>query len=148
MCGRFNSKSQRKCYKRCFSLFLDVCWIRLDFETFQTLGPATTTEATGCIDTLTMGVRLFDFSISLSGFERDALKWRLFTVCFYSFYRTLYDIQLYLNVCFSSIRCCIVGPVDYWCKNCIKKRKNNQCFSLKQKMHFWTTLTHKIGFFR
>jgi hypothetical protein len=30
----------------------DVCYIRLDFETFQTLGPATTTEPTGCVDTL------------------------------------------------------------------------------------------------
>ena len=36
----------------------DICWLRLDFETFQTLGPSDTIETTGgaCADTLTITV--------------------------------------------------------------------------------------------
>ena len=35
------------------SPFLDICAFRLDFETFQTEGPSTFTEASGgaCVDT-------------------------------------------------------------------------------------------------
>merc|ERR1712223_23595 len=34
----------------------DICWLRLDFETFTTLGPAATEETTGdlCVDTFTV----------------------------------------------------------------------------------------------
>ena len=37
--------------------FLDICWLRLDFETFTNQGPAVTTEANGnvaCTDTFTV----------------------------------------------------------------------------------------------
>ena len=36
----------------------DICWFRLDFETFTTLGPADTQETSGgkCVDTLTITV--------------------------------------------------------------------------------------------
>ena len=40
-------------------LQLDVCWLRLDFETFQILGPSSTTEpagATSCPDTFIVTV--------------------------------------------------------------------------------------------
>ncbi len=41
-----------------FGLYSDVCWLRLDFESFQILGPATTTEPSGgsCPDTFTATV--------------------------------------------------------------------------------------------
>ena len=41
-----------------FDFFTDICWLRLDFETFTNQGPAATDEATGgngiCVDTFTV----------------------------------------------------------------------------------------------
>jgi hypothetical protein len=40
-------------------LFSDICWLRLDFETFNILGPADTAEVLGgvCADTFKVTVR-------------------------------------------------------------------------------------------
>ena len=56
-----------------FPSFSDVCWLRLDFETFQTLGPTTTTELSGgaCLDTFTMTVFLFKLFKLLSVYLGD-----------------------------------------------------------------------------
>ena len=34
--------------------FLDVCTIRLDFESFTTAGPTLTTDANACVDSMTV----------------------------------------------------------------------------------------------
>jgi hypothetical protein len=40
-------------------VYLDVCWLRLDFETFQTVGPTSTSEPNGaCPDTFVVTVRI------------------------------------------------------------------------------------------
>jgi len=46
------------CAYRLSIFFLDICWLRLDFETFQTLGPAVSVETTGglCQDTFVVTV--------------------------------------------------------------------------------------------
>ena len=41
-----------------YLVLADICWLRLDFETFTTLGPADTVETDGglCVDKLTFTV--------------------------------------------------------------------------------------------
>ena len=48
-------------------LYLDICWLRLDFETFTTQGPAATEETAGdlCVDTFTVTASVSTSSVPI-----------------------------------------------------------------------------------
>ena len=52
----------------------DVCWLRLDFETFTTLGPTATDETDGglCIDMLTITVIISGPGLYLNPWSRKS----------------------------------------------------------------------------
>ena len=52
------NKVDKKHERRFFVQFSDVCWLRLDFESFTLLGPTVTTESQGglCTDTFKITV--------------------------------------------------------------------------------------------